>query len=71
MDFGAGDMASFCGAADRVVMGESLAGHAIARSAGRTLIEIYEQQIEETRRMNAILERMAVALEKRAASPRD
>jgi hypothetical protein len=39
--------------------------------SGRTLIEIYEQQIEETRRMNAILERMAVALEKRAASPRD
>ena len=39
--------------------------------SGRTLIEIYEQQIEETRRMNAILERMAVALEQRAAPPRD
>jgi ATP-dependent Zn protease len=34
--------------------------------SGSTLIEIYEQQVAETRRMNVTLERIAVALEKRA-----
>ena len=36
------------------------------RPSGSTLIEIYEQQVAETRRMNVTLERIAVALEKRA-----
>jgi ATP-dependent Zn protease len=36
--------------------------------SGASLIELYEQQVSETRRMNVILERMAVALEKRAQS---
>jgi ATP-dependent Zn protease len=34
-------------------------------SSGTTLIELYEQQVAETRRMNGILERIAVAMEKR------
>ena len=34
--------------------------------SGLSLIELYEQQVAETRRMNATLERIAVALEKRA-----
>jgi hypothetical protein len=34
-------------------------------SSGATMIELYEQQVEETRRMNAHLERIAVSLEKR------
>jgi hypothetical protein len=29
------------------------------------MIELYEQQVEETRRMNATLERIAAAMEKR------
>jgi ATP-dependent Zn protease len=29
-----------------------------------TMIELYEQQVEETRRMNATLERIAAAMEK-------
>jgi ATP-dependent Zn protease len=33
--------------------------------SGVTMIELYEQQVEETRRMNATLERIAVAMEKR------
>ena len=33
--------------------------------SGLSLIEIYEQQVTETRRMNTTLERIAVALEKR------
>jgi ATP-dependent Zn protease len=33
--------------------------------SGITIIELYEQQVEETRRMNVTLERIAVALEKR------
>ena len=33
--------------------------------SGRTMIELYEQQVEETRRMNATLKRIAVAMEKR------
>jgi hypothetical protein len=28
-------------------------------------IELYERQVEETKRMNALLERIAIALEKR------
>jgi hypothetical protein len=35
--------------------------------SGASLIELYEQQVAETRRMNATLERIAVALEKRGA----
>lgn len=34
--------------------------------SGHSLIELYEQQVAETRRMNESLERIAVALEKRA-----
>jgi ATP-dependent Zn protease len=34
--------------------------------SGHSLIELYEQQVAETRRMNVSLERIAVALEKRA-----
>jgi len=34
-------------------------------SSGATMIELYEQQVAETRRMNGILERIAVAMEKR------
>ena len=37
-------------------------------SSGVSLIELYEQQVAESRRMNASLERIAVALEKRANS---
>jgi ATP-dependent Zn protease len=37
-------------------------------SSGATLIELYEQQVAETRRMNANLERIAASLEKRAGS---
>jgi ATP-dependent Zn protease len=34
-------------------------------SSGTTMIELYEQQVAETRRMNEKLERIASALEKR------
>jgi ATP-dependent Zn protease len=34
-------------------------------SSGATMIELYEQQVAETRHMNGILERIAVATEKR------
>ncbi|MBR0828139.1 hypothetical protein JQ596_21620 [Bradyrhizobium manausense] len=34
-------------------------------SSGATLIELYEQQVVETRRMNGFLERIAATLEKR------
>jgi ATP-dependent Zn protease len=34
-------------------------------SSGVTMIDLYEQQVAETRRMNALLERIAVTLEKR------
>lgn len=34
-------------------------------SSGTTMIELYEQQVAETRRMNANLERIAASLEKR------
>ena len=33
--------------------------------SGITMIELYEQQVEETRRMNATLERIAAVMEKR------
>ena len=33
--------------------------------SGATMIELYEQQLTETRRMTASLERIATALEKR------
>ena len=34
--------------------------------SGHSLIELYEQQVAETRKLNASLERIAVALERRA-----
>ena len=34
-------------------------------STGATLIDLYEQQVAETRRMNGFLERIAASLEKR------
>ena len=34
-------------------------------ASGVTLIELYEQQVAETRRMNGFLERIATSLEKR------
>ncbi|KYG99480.1 hypothetical protein [Bradyrhizobium sp. DOA1] len=34
-------------------------------SSGVTLIELYEQQVAETRRMNGFLERIATSMEKR------
>lgn len=34
--------------------------------SGHSLIELYEQQVAEIRKLNASLERIAVALEKRA-----
>ena len=38
-----------------------------ARSpSGRTMIELYEQNLEETKRNTAMLERIAQALERRA-----
>jgi ATP-dependent Zn protease len=37
-------------------------------SSGTTMIELYEQQVAETRRMNANLERIAASLEKRENS---
>ena len=37
-------------------------------SSGANLIELYEQQVAETRRMNVFLERIATSLEKREGS---
>jgi ATP-dependent Zn protease len=34
-------------------------------SSGASMIELYEQQVAETRRMNGYLERIAAAMEKR------
>ena len=34
-------------------------------SSGSSMIELYEQQVAETRRMNVFLERIAASLEKR------
>jgi hypothetical protein len=39
-------------------------------SSGATMIELYEQQLVEGRRMNLLLERIAASLEKRESSPR-
>lgn len=33
---------------------------------GTTMIELYEQQVAETRRANAVLEKIAAALDKRS-----
>jgi hypothetical protein len=38
-------------------------------SSGATLIELYEQQVGESRRMNVMLEHIAVSLEKHESSP--
>jgi ATP-dependent Zn protease len=37
-------------------------------SSGTTMIDLYEQQVAECRRMNVILERIAVSLEKHESS---
>jgi ATP-dependent Zn protease len=37
-------------------------------ASGASMIELYEQQVAETRRMNGLLERIAVAMEKRESS---
>jgi ATP-dependent Zn protease len=37
-------------------------------ASGASMIELYEQQVAETRRMNGFLERIAVAMEKRESS---
>jgi ATP-dependent Zn protease len=37
-------------------------------SSGTTMIDFYEQQVAECRRMNLILERIATSLEKREGS---
>ena len=37
-------------------------------SSGASLIELYEQQVAETRRMNVFLERIAASLEKHEKS---
>ena len=39
-------------------------------SSGTTMIDLYEQQVTECRRMNLILERIAASLEKREGSPK-
>lgn len=39
-------------------------------SSGTTMIQLYEQQVEESRRMNVNLERIAAALEKREGAPK-
>ena len=36
--------------------------------SGTTMIDLYEQQVAESRRMNVMLERIAVSLEKRESS---
>jgi ATP-dependent Zn protease len=36
--------------------------------SGTTMIDLYEQQVAESRRMNVMLERIAVSLEKREGS---
>jgi hypothetical protein len=38
-------------------------------SSGASMIQLYEQQVAETRRMNSILERIAETLEKRLSEP--
>jgi ATP-dependent Zn protease len=46
------------------------AGMQARGSSGATMIELYEQQLAEGRRMNLILERVATALEERESSQR-
>ncbi|SDM90060.1 hypothetical protein [Afipia sp. GAS231] len=46
------------------------AGMRARGSSGATLIELYEQQVAESRRMNVNLERIAAALEKREGTPK-
>lgn len=42
-------------------------GTNLSRTAfGTTMIELYEQQVAETRRANAVLEKIAAALDKRS-----
>jgi ATP-dependent Zn protease len=36
--------------------------------SGTTMIDLYEQQVAESRRMNVMLERIAMSLEKRESS---
>ena len=43
----------------------SRSGMCMRSRSGATTIELYEQQVEETRRMNATLERIAASMEKR------
>ncbi|MFO1107852.1 MAG: hypothetical protein U1E61_01570 [Bradyrhizobium sp.] len=38
--------------------------------SGVTMLELYEQQVAETRRMNATLERIAEIMERRPGSPK-
>lgn len=40
-------------------------------SSGATMIELYEQQVAETRRMNGLLERIALSMEKRESSSKN
>jgi hypothetical protein len=42
------------------------AGQRARAPAGVTMLELYELQVAETRRMNATLERIAAIMEKRA-----
>ncbi|MBK3660185.1 hypothetical protein JJE66_02815 [Bradyrhizobium diazoefficiens] len=53
-----------------IVGGSILAMRAMRQrtSSGATMIDLYEQQIAETRRTNAGLERIAAALEKRPSA---
>jgi hypothetical protein len=39
-------------------------------TSGVTMIELYEQQVAESRRMNLMLERIAASLEKRESGAR-
>lgn len=50
-----------------LVLSRRVGWQARARS-GMTMIELYEQQVEQSRQMNANLERIAAALEKRERS---
>lgn len=53
-----------------IVGGSILAMRAMRQrtSSGATMIDLYEQQIAETRRTNAGLKRIAAALEKRPSA---
>jgi hypothetical protein len=56
---------AFPAADRRVVLALAQRRHEARGRSGITMIELHEQQVEETRRMNATLERIAVAIEKR------